>query len=418
MATVSFLDSDTTDLDIVVRQFVWPLAPGQTVTGAQAIEWQVRAQRGLASDTNMATAIGIRVIASNGVTVRKTVLAVTRDGTAISAVGLENRRFTATSVAGDYTTVAGDYLVVEIGGGGGGGISDHDFDLRLGDAAASDLPEDDTDTTDKRPWIEFADTLTVDPPHPFIQSDWSIPKRYRWGFGTPPAGAPDPPFRQNDWPLPNRVPYFPVHVTGWFTNADWINVTRWLPFRQTEWPLPNRVPYFPVNVQGWDASGTGWHHRFGAPDPFRQADWPNPQPKPYVTEGRAYTDGWNQMLGGGGTAFPFQQTEWPNPQIPRTNGDVTVREQGRLALGIAPPVAPPFVMHAWPNPLIPQQPVVMPTPFWPIATNVVFQGGVAMLVRESLAQPLLTSPELNTSQLVRESLVQPAIDTNDLEGTP
>jgi len=164
MTTVAFADNNAADRDVLFRQYVsrTGLSSGQTVTGGQAVKAQARVAQVL--DSNMFFAVGIRVIASNGSTVRKVVLAVTRDGLeADASATLENRQFTATSAVTNYTTVAGDYLVIEIGMGGdppGGG--EHDSSIRLGDAAASDLPEDDTTTTDLRPWVELTDTLAFD----------------------------------------------------------------------------------------------------------------------------------------------------------------------------------------------------------------------------------------------------------------
>ena len=163
MLTVNFDDADVTDRDVIFNQYVSSeLTSGQTITGAQAIKGQARV---VESDigNNMFLTLGIRVIASNGSTVQKTVLTVTRDNTEAVAepTALTNRQFTATSAAGNYTTVAGDSLVIEIGMGGDpiGGAC-HCSQIRLGDAAASDLAEDDTTTTDNNPWVELTDTLT------------------------------------------------------------------------------------------------------------------------------------------------------------------------------------------------------------------------------------------------------------------
>ena len=70
-------------------------------------------------------------------------------------------RTRATSAATNYTTVAGDYLVLEVGVGGDPAVGfNHESGMRFGDAAASDLPEDNTDTTDLNPWVQLTDTLT------------------------------------------------------------------------------------------------------------------------------------------------------------------------------------------------------------------------------------------------------------------
>ena len=159
MATVAFDDANATNRDVLFRQYIsLPLTAGQTITGAQAIKAQARVSETDVAN-NMFLAVGIRII--NGTTVQKTVLAVTRDGTE-ATTSLTNRQFTATSAATDYTTVADDRIVIEVGMGGDPSLSDrsHDSSIRFGDAAAADLAEDDTSTTDDNPWIELTDTLT------------------------------------------------------------------------------------------------------------------------------------------------------------------------------------------------------------------------------------------------------------------
>jgi hypothetical protein len=165
MADVTDIDAedDDTDRDYLSRQYVSAaLTAGQTVTGSQALKAQCRCQENDAAN-NMFFAVGIRVIASDGTTVRKTVLAVTRDGVemVVAPTAATNRQFTATSAATNYTTQTGDRLVIEIGAGGNpssGG--NHEYTLRLGDAAGADLAEDDASTTDNRPWVQLNDTLT------------------------------------------------------------------------------------------------------------------------------------------------------------------------------------------------------------------------------------------------------------------
>lgn len=160
MATQSFVDNNQANRDICFHQFVsGELVAGQTVTGAQALKLQALCTE-RATTNNMFLTMGIRIIAADGSTVQKTVLPVSRDDQGIDATALTNRQYTATSAVTNYTTVAGDRIVIEIGTGGDPNPgSDHDSDIRFGDAAASDLPEDNSTTTDLRPWVEFTDTL-------------------------------------------------------------------------------------------------------------------------------------------------------------------------------------------------------------------------------------------------------------------
>ena len=154
-------DTDNTNQDVVYKQYIAPLTAGETITGAQALKFQIRAQE-TANNNNLFTSCGIRVIAADGVTVRKTVIAVTRDGTEMSSTTLLNRQWAETSVAGDYTILQGDFLVIEVGvGGDPSGPNSHSSSLRFGDNSGSDLPEDNTSTDDFNPWVELTDTLTI-----------------------------------------------------------------------------------------------------------------------------------------------------------------------------------------------------------------------------------------------------------------
>jgi hypothetical protein len=166
MTTVSFTDEDNTSIDICLRQYVSarPLSAGQTFTGGQAAKGQIRCIE-VAVTGNMRWTVGIQIIASDGSTIQKSAKAPSAGVSAeFDAVTLTNRIWSTTTATGNYTTVAGDYLVIEIGVRGVPTAGGHDSSLRLGDAAASDLPEDDTGTTDLRPWIELADTLLFVPP--------------------------------------------------------------------------------------------------------------------------------------------------------------------------------------------------------------------------------------------------------------
>lgn len=176
LANIDFTDSDTTNKDVLLRQYVSAaLDVGLTITGSQSIKAQCRLIES-SHNNNLFFTIGIRVIASDGTTVQKTVLSVTRDNIELAdenVIPLTNRQFTATSAATNYTTQAGDRLVIEIGAGGdpGSGGDGHVFTMRLGDSAGSDLAEDDISTTDNNPWLELTDTLfggVVTPISPFL----------------------------------------------------------------------------------------------------------------------------------------------------------------------------------------------------------------------------------------------------------
>lgn len=111
---VTFTGSSSPNRDILFRQYIsLPLVAGQTITGGQDIEFTCRATD-VPNDGNCFLALGMRVMAGDGTTVRKTLLAVAFDDTAITNAG-ESRDYSVSSVAGNYTTVANDRLVIEVG---------------------------------------------------------------------------------------------------------------------------------------------------------------------------------------------------------------------------------------------------------------------------------------------------------------
>lgn len=90
-----------------------------------------------------------------------TIVNMARDGTELTT-SRTNRAHSVTSSS--VTTTEDSWLVIEIGIGGtptgAGGVQGHNGTLWFRDDSATDLPEDDTDTTTtKNPWVEFTNTL-------------------------------------------------------------------------------------------------------------------------------------------------------------------------------------------------------------------------------------------------------------------
>ena len=157
MATTKYRDNSNQNQNHLIHQWVSVPIDAQTIA-AQTFEFQMRC---LELDTvdNMVITIGARVVSNDGSTVTGTLFDVTRDGTEMATGTLTNRRFTVTTT--EVTANAGDRIVIEVGCGGdpqGGG--NHDADIRIGDNGAADLAEDDADTDDDNPWIEFPNTIS------------------------------------------------------------------------------------------------------------------------------------------------------------------------------------------------------------------------------------------------------------------
>jgi len=160
-SAVTFTDSNVTDQDILFRQYISEeLIAGQLFADLQAIKAQCLCAEATTAG-NLFFALGIRILASDGTTVRRTVLAVTRDNLELSDYGFphQNRKFNANSASGEYTSVAGDRLVIEVGTGGDPGVTgSHSSELILGDTG-TDLPENDT-STDGIAWVELIEDLS------------------------------------------------------------------------------------------------------------------------------------------------------------------------------------------------------------------------------------------------------------------
>lgn len=160
MTTVAFTDLDATDIDILMYQGVsLPLSGDQTIS-AQNIRVVIRGIED--ADTNN-TFVGciVYVVSNNGATTRGYLIGadatVVRDDVELDAVTLTTRTFSGTS--GSVSALNGDRIVIELGVGGDPTLLTHDSRLRVGDAAASDLPYDDVTTDDLNPFIQFTQAL-------------------------------------------------------------------------------------------------------------------------------------------------------------------------------------------------------------------------------------------------------------------
>lgn len=151
------------------RQFVSdPMIPGIAFTTSNTIKGVVRTMQSHLNDNIDRIPICLKVVSEDGSTTRATLKALSHYGPTAGewdAVTLESRRFAdGDTLDANYTTVAGDRLVLEIGGQisvfGGMSITGT---LRFGSSAASDLPEDETTTTDDNPWFEIDVAISFGP---------------------------------------------------------------------------------------------------------------------------------------------------------------------------------------------------------------------------------------------------------------
>lgn len=161
LANVSVSDASAANATVLLRQYMsLPLAVGQSISASQAFKAQIRISETDAGNNIFAT-VGLRIIAGDGSSVRRTMLPIASDDVEAAVGTLTNRKLAANTTNAAYTTNYGDRLVFEIGiGGDPAAGKSHSSTIRLGDSAGSDLPEDDTSTTDLNPWMELADTLS------------------------------------------------------------------------------------------------------------------------------------------------------------------------------------------------------------------------------------------------------------------
>lgn len=160
MTQVVFFDSSPISMDILFRQYISPPLDGAQTISAQEIRFVIGALQGHGNN-NMFTSFGVRVFSEDGLTLRSTLLAVTRDQVEL-ITSLISRKNTPSSSS--YSAASGDRIVIEIGTGGDPiSAKSHDSAIRIGDEATNDLDLSDSDTDDDNPWVEFAtDTLVFE----------------------------------------------------------------------------------------------------------------------------------------------------------------------------------------------------------------------------------------------------------------
>lgn len=140
-----------------------PMNSGITFTLSDVIKMVIQGIESSAN-ANLFVLLFISIVSEDGGTVRRTLRSKVADATEM-ATSLTSRLHSTTQDGSNYTTVAGDRLVVEIAVNGtpaGSGANNHNASLRWGsNGADGDLLENDTETgTTRNPWIEFVPTIT------------------------------------------------------------------------------------------------------------------------------------------------------------------------------------------------------------------------------------------------------------------
>jgi hypothetical protein len=157
--------SDHLDLgDSLIAQFVSdPMPAGIDFTTSDTVKYAIQAFE-YHSANNLQVQIWVGVYSEDGGTIRSTLRAKSAHGTEVATT--HTNRSTSHALTSNYTTEAGDRLVVEFSLVGdpsnAGGTQGHNGGFRLGsDGTSGDLPEDNTTTNNQfNPWIEFSPTIT------------------------------------------------------------------------------------------------------------------------------------------------------------------------------------------------------------------------------------------------------------------
>ncbi len=164
MASKSTAEASATPVNVLSRQYI--VGPLKAVEISGTVKGRIRAQEANA-DADYRAQIVIRVLSSDGGTVRGTLRAA--DTEALSnefGTSLTNRAFPLATLEpqalSPVTAQAGDWLVIEIGyRSHNAHTTSRNGTFRYGDSASSDLPEDETSTSDYNPWIEFSQDIAI-----------------------------------------------------------------------------------------------------------------------------------------------------------------------------------------------------------------------------------------------------------------
>ena len=144
------------------------LTPGIVFQPSDTIKCQQKVREGTSSANINRNPICVKIY--NGTTLKATLLPLSHWGpgaTEWPSATQTNRSFAdgdmMVGLGGDYTTVAGDYLVVELGGQiDATGSAVADGILRVHADAASDMPEDEVSTSAFNSWFETSLNLTFE----------------------------------------------------------------------------------------------------------------------------------------------------------------------------------------------------------------------------------------------------------------
>lgn len=157
MADHTLPEDATSGHDHIAVQFCTSDQFSGTGTTSGTIKGQIRCSTGTANHTSQ---LVVRIVSSDGTTVRGTVFPEDATGGTTWAGSLTGRNFPkdGSSSVSAVNWQDGDRILIEVGGKTGTG-GESAGTLNFGDDAASDLAEGEADTGADNPWIEFSQDL-------------------------------------------------------------------------------------------------------------------------------------------------------------------------------------------------------------------------------------------------------------------
>jgi hypothetical protein len=167
LATLSTLADDgtrtvpiTTTQDIVCNQFISGPIPPQIIDTSCTFSMVIRVLES-ALTANVTLAVVVRVLSSDGGTIRGTLFSNFNSDTEFAATAAT--RIVSAAAVTAVTTQPGDVLCVEVGGHAAGPTAATTYTMRQGTSAATDFALTTALTTDLNPWCEFSkDLFNVD----------------------------------------------------------------------------------------------------------------------------------------------------------------------------------------------------------------------------------------------------------------
>jgi hypothetical protein len=148
--------------DVLVSQFISDPMAAQTISGT--IKGQLRVYEDNAA-ADFCRAVVVKVVSEDCSVLRGALLSHFPPSLVSEFAGsATNRYFPPSTAVTQVVCQDGDRMVVEVGYRSFNAVTTaYTGYFRFGDNSASDLPEDETDTHDYNPWLEFSQTLTFLP---------------------------------------------------------------------------------------------------------------------------------------------------------------------------------------------------------------------------------------------------------------